>query len=344
MKPGKKEMLKPGHKNGRLLLATLAAILITGAADAENPPPAPWPIPPNVEKFVVKTSSSANPEIPFYVRVPRGYTAGKKSPPHRVLFVCPTYNRDALDLMSHEKPFFDMADEKGWFIVIPTFRNAGDVRNRDTCYYYPEKFSGKAVCQALELIAKKYRIDCERILMQGYSGGAQFVHRFAIWAPERVVAVAVNSSSWFDQPNEKSRQLAWLITVGDSDPTYERSLEFVNQLRGIGALPILRSYIGAQHNDAGASETQLIGTFLAFYDELTKAKLGAPKPIFASNPAPLIPREAMPYAGDAQDWNFCRHTPETVEDIPEDARIYLPSEEIANTWGQPQSGSAKPGA
>ena len=80
----------------------------------------------------------------------------------------------------------------------------------------------------METVAKKYPIDPTRIFMQGLSGGAQFVHRFAIWAPERVTAVAINSSSWFDEPNAKCNQVAWLVTIGESDASFTNTLEFVD--------------------------------------------------------------------------------------------------------------------
>jgi poly(3-hydroxybutyrate) depolymerase len=93
------------------------------------------------------------------------------------------------------------------------------------------------VVDALETVAKKYPIDPTRIFMQGLSGGAQFVHCFAIWAPERVTAVAINSSSWFDEPNAKCNQVAWLVTIGESDASFTNTLEFVDQLREVGAAP-----------------------------------------------------------------------------------------------------------
>jgi pimeloyl-ACP methyl ester carboxylesterase len=280
-------------------------------------------------------ASSENAEVPFYVKWPSSYVHGQSKGPCRVLFICPCYNQDALTVCARQTPLLDLAEKRGWFVVIPTFKNTGNVRDRKTCYYYPEKFSGKAVCEALDLIKRKYPIATDGLLMQGYSGGAQFVHRFAIWAPERVATVAVNSSTWLDAPNGGSSQVAWLLTIGESDPGYDPSLTFVDQLRKAGALPIFRSYIGLEHGGAdGGGVRQITCAFLSFYDDLTKAKLGKQRPLFGVKPQPPMAVTAMPFVGDTQDWKYQKNSPEALDDIAEDSRVYLPSEEVAKVWNQ----------
>ncbi len=185
-----------------------ATFLATAAAQSPpaTPTPTPWPVPENVEVFTVRTSSPLNREIPFYVRPPRSFIQSPNQKPHRILFICPVYNGDPLPLLDGNDYLLRLADQRDWFVVSPRFKQDGkDVQDRRKSYYYPETFSGKAVLEAFEQIARKFPVDTERIFMQGLSGGAQFVHRFAIWAPERVTAVAVNSSSWFDEPTENSR-------------------------------------------------------------------------------------------------------------------------------------------
>jgi hypothetical protein len=59
-----------------------------------------------------------------------------------------------------------------------------------------------------------------------------------------VTAVAINSSSWFDEPNAKCNQVAWLVTIGESDASFTNTPEFVDQLRELGAAPLFRSYLG----------------------------------------------------------------------------------------------------
>lgn len=280
-----------------------------------------------IEKFIVKTASPLNPEVPFYVRVPANYSPTTRT---RVLFRCPVYNGAGIRCVSGEGHFQQLADERGWFVIAPTFKqDKADTKNRLKSYYYPETFSGPATLEALDLIARKYPIATDCLLMQGMSGGAQFVHRFAIWAPERVTAIAVNSASWFDVPNGKSAQVAWLITIGESDKSYENSLNFFDQLSRAGALPIFRSYIGMVHEGSTkVDEFDLL--FLKFYDDATKAKLTGKAS--SRSLGPLIPAKAMPFIGDMKDWSFAKNEVKAFMRIAEGNRVYLPTREIARYW------------
>jgi pimeloyl-ACP methyl ester carboxylesterase len=291
-------------------------------------------LPERVESFGIKTRSELNKEIPFYLRVPKNYHPGK---PYRLLFLCPFLNQEGLDKLKDSAAWLALADERDWFVITCTFKQkTADGQDRKLAYYYPKEFSGKAVLEALALVGKKYPVDTERLLMQGLSGGGQFVHRFALWAPDRVTAVAVNSSSWFDEPDAKCNRVAWLITIGDSDPSYNNTLEMVDQLRSAGAFPIFRSYLGMVH-EGSKKVDQLDMEFLKYYDDHTRNELGKPRsaPSALTSNADWISQAGakMPFVGDCQDWKFLPNTAESRESIAEDSRIYLPSEEIAKLWG-----------
>jgi pimeloyl-ACP methyl ester carboxylesterase len=289
-------------------------------------------LPERVERFTIKTRSELNKEIPFYLRVPKNYQSGKA---YRLLFLCPVLNQEGLRILAVSPHWLALADQRDWFVMSCTFKQAKDGgQDRKLAYYYPEAFSGKATLDALETVSKKYPVDTERLLMQGLSGGAQFVHRFAMWAPDRVTAVAVNSSSWFDAPNARCNQVAWLVTIGESDKSYDASLEVVDRLRTVGAAPLFRSYLGMVHEGSSAVD-KLNMEFLKFYDDFTKKDLGKRR----SSLTPAAERlalqgEKMPYVGDGQDWKYFPNGTDAREAISEDSRIYLPSEGIAKLWGK----------
>jgi hypothetical protein len=323
---------------GRAILYALLLLLPGMDAFAQrgnSAAPVTDALPPGVEKILIRTTSDQNGEIPFYLRVPQGYRADAKGKAHRLLFLCPIYNGDGLKLMADCREWQQLADERQWFIMTCTFRQRDeDVRNRDLSYYYPERFSGKATLQAIALAGKKYPIDTERLLMQGLSGGAQFVHRFAMWAPEKITAVAINSSSWFDAPNVRCGQVAWLVTIGESDSSYTNSLEMVDRLKRVGVAPVFRSFIGMVH-EGSEVVTKLDMEFLKYYDDLTRKDLGVPRTTLRlMDERPALKGEGMPYVGDNQSWKYAKNTSEWREEIPEDFRIFLPSEGIAKIWGQ----------
>jgi predicted esterase len=248
--------------------------------NAPKPAATPDPLPANIEEVVVKTRSPENSEVPFYLRIPKAYRpqAPGSTKLYRVLFFCPAINFDGLHKMLKDRDFLALADERGWFMLAPTFhQNGPEAHDRKLSYYYPETFSGQAVLDALDHFKEKYPIATYGLLLHGFSGGAQFVHRFAIWAPERVAAVAVHTSSWFDDPTPACSQVAWLVTVGESDPSADNTYDFVAKLRQAGAVPLLRSYIGIGHTRS-YRVPKLEYEFLKYYDDLRRDKAGQPAP------------------------------------------------------------------
>lgn len=314
----------------------LASGTVAHAQKPEKPvATVPEKLPERVETFTIKTRSELNKEIPFYIRTPKNYQPGKA---YRLLFLCPHLNQEGLKKLAGSASWLALADERDWFVLSCTFKQPRDAgQDRKVAYYYPEGFSGKATLDALdalELVAKKYPVDTERLLMQGLSGGAQFSHRFAMWVPERVTAVAINSSSWFDAPNARCNQVAWLVTIGESDDSYNASLEMVDRLRNVGAAPLFRSYLGMIH-EGSATVDKLDMEFLKFHDDLTKKDLGKRRTLLTPAAERLsLAGGKMPFVGDAQDWKYLPNTPDARESIAEDSRIYLPSESIAKLWGQ----------
>ncbi len=287
-------------------------------------------LPERVEKFTVRTRSALNEKVPFYLRVPKNYKPGKT---YRLLFLCPSLNEQALNKLKSSEIYLNLADERDWFVLSCTFK-VEKILDRKVSYYYPESFSGGALLEGLRIVSKKYPVDTERLLLQGISGGAQFLHRFAIWSPERVTAVAINSSSWFDPPKARCNRVAWLVTIGESDDGYNATLSFVDQLRNVGAAPLFRSYLGMVHEET--DQVHLLNMeFLKFYDEHTKADLGKLRSHTTPNDELLALRgEKMPFVGDGQDWKYFPNSADALESIVEDSRVYLPSKSIAQLWGQ----------
>lgn len=319
----------------KAIRTAIAGLLLVSLVSAQNDSPVAESLPSNVETFTIKTASSALREVPFFLRVPKGWQGQS---PARVLFLLPTLNGKGMTAITRAGRLIEAADERGWFVLSVTFdQKGGNVRDRRNFYYYPETFSGKAVLDALAYVKRKYpAADTEALLLQGLSGGAQFVHRFAIWAPERVVAVAVNSASWFDAPKPSSCLPAWLVTIGESDLSYDHTLTFVEELRKTGAAPLFRSYLGMVHEGSDAVD-KLNVEFLKFYDELTRPRLGQRRSLTATRLEPPLKAGAMPFVGDSQDWRYGPQTPEAAEEIAEDLRIYLPSEPVAKLWGKTAS-------
>ena len=89
---GNRKCVSPNREWKAIACAVLGLWGIQFSAGAVTPENA-MNFPERVEVFRVKTKSAQNKEVPFYVRVPKNYKAGRF---YRLLFLCPHLNQDGL--------------------------------------------------------------------------------------------------------------------------------------------------------------------------------------------------------------------------------------------------------
>jgi len=290
-------------------------------------------LPKNVELFDIPTSSPENQDVRVYLKKPSSYNPAITGKVYRVLVLCPYLNEEGMHVITNNSLVGD-AETNGWFVVIPPFKgDTSEVHDPARCYYYPQEFSGKAVLDALDQISRKYPVDINHLLINGLSGGAQFTHRFALMIPNRVTALAINSYSWFDEPNAGAAKFPWLITIGEADPAFNVSVDFVSKLRNVGALPVFKSYIGMVH-EGDERVSHFNDVFLSFYDKLTAGDLGKGFSMADEKRTNMVltPKD-MPFVGDSEDGKYYTNTPDNLSDVDTNSLIYFPSEEIARLWG-----------
>lgn len=70
-----------------------------------------------------------------------------------------------------------------------------------------------ALLGLLDALAAEHGLDTARVLLFGFSGGAQMAHRFAMFHPGRVERLCVVSAGWYAMPDPA---LAWPYGIGDS--------------------------------------------------------------------------------------------------------------------------------
>jgi predicted esterase len=116
----------------------------------------------------------------------------------------------------------DDADREGFVLVCPTFPLG---------YQTLDGGEDEKLLAILDEVEQNYAIS-SKAFVGGFSGGAQFAHRFAFAHPERTLAVAAHSAGWYDPPPAGARQVPFLVTVGLEDTKriewarwFSRSLE-----------------------------------------------------------------------------------------------------------------------
>ncbi len=248
-------------------------------------------------------------EVPFGAEAVRFDGRWPKPGPRRapqVLLLVPGSNGLGEAMLTPDWARF--ADRHGLVLLAPTFRVSPAELKRREGYYYPARGSGAVVERALDAVAERGKARVGRIFIFGFSAGAHFGHRFALWRPSRVAAFAAGAAGWWDAPTEAAATVPALIFCGEDDPREEPSRAFFEQGLSVGAPWVWRSYRGVDHQISPAM-LALARVFLAHYADEEK--------------------DAVSF-GDLQTYEVTVE----AEDIPEAARVRLPSAAIARAWAR----------
>jgi len=248
------------------------------------------------------------------------------------------------------------ADDNNVFLLCPTFTNKKEGVN-DEWYWNADQGSGDVFIDMATDAGKKYRVYPGQFLTFGFSGGAQFSHKFAPYKPELVAAYAFANAGMVDQPDKKLVGLPVLVICGEADAGQAdrigKARQYYDNATKLGMRPVWRSYPGVEHA-LTAEGTRLAQEFLKYhlvrtepitelmYAKLIKdaqAKVGykpeTPKP--GARPKPPVPfLQVNPaFAGNSADWTYYDLKDKRAQLIPPTKIVYLPSKEVADAWGKP---------
>lgn len=128
--------------------------------------------------------------------------------------------------------FAKRAAETGRPVIAPIF-------DQDNWPSYQQAFlRGRADLALLDLVSALRRegiVQSEKLDLFGFSGGAQFVHRFAMLHPERVAHLSIASPGWYTFPDEACYPYGLSQRPGHSD---QFALSLIANLKQFLALPM----------------------------------------------------------------------------------------------------------
>ena len=235
--------------------------------------------PPVPSGKVVERVSRFDAEQRYYAYVPA--SGGDKAP----VFV--TVHGLSRNAREHARLLAPMCEAHGAVLVAPLFT---EEHARD---YQRLGREGKGVRAdvALEAILEEVSFltgaDTAPIHLFGFSGGAQFAHRFAMAWPQRVARAAIASSGWYTFPDGERRypygtrrsrelpdvrfdpeeflQVPITVFVGDRDTTAEdlRATPKVNEQQGLHRLERAQNWVRAMQDLARAHQLESRVTFEA---------------------------------------------------------------------------------
>jgi poly(3-hydroxybutyrate) depolymerase len=225
-----------------------------------------------------------------------------------VLVLVPGYNGDGAGMLDARWKAF--AEKNDLILLAPTFHAEGNENNQGKGYYYAEQGSGAVMEKALGEVKRRTGTNTDRVLMFGFSAGAHFAHRFALWQPKRVEAFVAYSAGWWSAPTAGLRQVPALIMCGEADERYPATFAFFKQGQKLGCPWVWRSYNHTGHA-LTPSVRDMAEVFLAHY----------------AHP-PATPGEIR--FGDIQTFKDVGRAEK--ESIPDELRIELPSPAVAEVW------------
>lgn len=261
-----------------------------------------------LQSVQVSTPSELNRKAVFW------YWQPWSGAPLGVLLLVPGCNGDGRGMLAESSFWASFADEQHLVLVGPSFHTTLEEVHSRKGYYYPELWSGKATLEALDKIRARTGIKSDKVLIFGFSAGAHFAHRFALWRPDKVTAFVAYSAGWWDAPKTAPRNTPGLIMCGEADERFVPTYAFFAQGRKLGLPLVWRGYTGIGH-ELTPQVVKTAQAFLKFYASGEK-------------PQNLV--------GDIQSYRFYEPGSAAAERVPPESRVILPSREVAEVWQQEQ--------
>lgn len=133
-------------------------------------------------------------QLRYYVYVPKSGGAGRP-----VLVAVHGISRNARELASM---FVPVAEKSGSVLVAPLFTEDRFDDYQRLGRLGRGKRADRALLALVEELGALEEARTEALYLFGHSGGAQFVHRFAMAYPESVSKYAISAAGWYTMPYE----------------------------------------------------------------------------------------------------------------------------------------------
>lgn len=132
----------------------------------------------------------------YYLYIPR--SAGRRPP---LMVSIHGISRNA---RQHAQLLSSMAELYGVIVLAPLFskKKFPDYQRLGRLRRGPR--ADLALNRIVGEVLNLTRADSSRLYMFGYSGGGQFVHRYAMAHPERVAGVVIGAAGWYTMPHREN--------------------------------------------------------------------------------------------------------------------------------------------
>ncbi len=195
--------------------------------------------------------------------------------------------------------------------------------------------------RGIDDLVKKYGLPEDNFLLWGLSDAGQYVGRMVIRKPERFLAVHSHVPNGFDAPRPEGNRVLWLLTTGEKDYCYERSLRFLSAARELGYPITYKAIIGLGHSGHPTADALGLKFFewaltmkeaRKTYDETLNDPFGGLRSAQPSNIPWPEEYKNPPFVGDVVNQEM--FPGDKAEMVPAGFRVALPTKEIAEIWSR----------
>jgi len=182
-----------------------------------------------------KHTLRSDPSQVFYLYLPPSYSPDRPWP---VMVSVHGSDGDGRSLLLTWEPY---ADADGFVLISPTFPPG-----------YNQLAGGEdeKLLAILDQVGETIPLQ-DKVFLVGFSGGGQFVHRFAFRHAARVLGASVMSAGQYDTPPPHCFGVPFLVTVGEGDSAEPDRVSlaraFVEQLEAAGCLVEFEVIPGVDH-------------------------------------------------------------------------------------------------
>ncbi|MDE2945704.1 MAG: alpha/beta hydrolase [Chloroflexota bacterium] len=145
--------------------------------------------------------------------------------PDEIRRICVYVHGTYRDAAFYRDQLTDFAVRNQALLVCPLFP-AGLIEPRDVENYKLLRFHeiryDRILLGMLDEISQRYAVPCERFMLGGFSGGAQFAHRFAYFHAERLSALSLAAPGRVTLLDES---LDWWSGVRDAERLFGRAID-----------------------------------------------------------------------------------------------------------------------
>ena len=197
----------------------------------------------------------------YFVYIPKNWLK------ERILFTIHGISRNAEE---HIQKFTHQAEKYGCVVVAPLFTKSNFPRYQQVGTSAKQERADMAFDQVRQDVYEWLGVGSAPMCMSGFSGGGQFLHRYAMFYPKRVTRLVLTAPGWYTFPDPERRypygikstkdwpglkfaldlflEIPILVLVGDDDDLRDKDLNKnrrIDAFQGLNRIERAERWIGS---------------------------------------------------------------------------------------------------